>query len=210
MKKTKIVATVGPACRIDRTLKGLIRAGVDVFRINTSHTQPEDLREWIVRIRRTAKSVGKEVGILVDLQGPRIRTGKLRGGKPVELRTGEKAVIEVGNGEGTAQCIKTTCRELPGMLKKNDRILLDNGLMELVVLKASRHLVECKVVRGGTLGENKGINLPCVKVNLPVLNPKDLASLRMAVRMKADYIALSFVRSEKDVETVKEDRKSVV
>ncbi len=203
MRKTKIVATVGPACESDANLKALIEAGADVLRINASHTSPEGIRQWVRRIRRAEKALKKSVAILVDLQGPRVRTGKLQGGKPLALKQGTEVTLEVSSSPGSQGYITTLCKEFMSMIKKGDRVLLDNGAIELRVLKTGRKKAECGVVRGGLLGQNKGINLPNAPVTLPALGLKDIADLKAAVEMEADYLALSFVRSHNDINTVK-------
>ena len=203
MKKTKIIATVGPACEKNETLKALVRAGADLFRINASHTNPAGLKQWIGRIRKAGLQLGTPVSILVDLQGPRVRTGRLKNGKPLNLKKGNAVIIVPSSAPGFEGRITTSCRQFPKMVKAADSILLDNGLMELEVQKVKGREVSCRVVRGGTLGENKGINLPHAPVTLPALGPKDLRDLRAATHMGVDYIALSFVRSAEDVLTAK-------
>ena len=154
MRKTKIVATVGPACEKPSTLAALILAGADVLRINASHTTPARLEEWILLIRRVSGSLRKTVGILVDLQGPRVRTGPLRGGGPLLLKKGKPVWIVPGSGDGAASVITTPCREFPRMVKQGDSILLDNGLLQLKVLSLGKGGVRCRVMQGGLLGEN--------------------------------------------------------
>lgn len=199
MRKTKIVATIGPACQDPKILTSLILAGADMLRINASHSTPAGIKQWARRIRHAEKMSGKHVAILVDLQGPRVRTGKLEGGKPVLLKQGESAVIRMTSRPGSAAEISTLCMEFPQMVKARDRILLDNGMMELEVLSVRRDRIECRVISGGVLGENKGINLPNAPVTLPALSRKDHQDLQAAVDAGVDYIALSFVRSEQDV-----------
>ena len=203
MRKTKIVATVGPACEKPSTLAALILAGADVLRINASHTTPARLEEWILLIRRVSGSLRKTVGILVDLQGPRVRTGLLQGGGPLLLKKGKPVWIVPGAGAGADSIITTPCREFPRMVKKGDSVLLDNGLLQLKVLSFEKGGVRCRVMQGGLLGENKGINLPHAPATLPSLTKKDLADLGVAVRHPVDYIALSFVRNEQDVLALK-------
>lgn len=203
MRKTKIIATVGPACGTEAKLEALMTAGVDIFRINASHTSTDGLKKWIRLIRKTSPRVQKAVSVLVDLQGPRLRTGKLEGGDFILLRRGEKITVMAGNKTGNDHVLYTSCRAFPGMVKKKDRVLIDNGLLELVVKKVDGKRVECQVVRGGKLGENKGINLPNAPVTLPVLSAKDKADLRAACQLSVDYIALSFVRHAQDVKDVK-------
>ena len=199
IKKTKIVVTVGPACEEPAKLESLILAGADVMRINASHTTPEGIAGWVKRIRKAAARVRHPVGIMVDLQGPRLRTGKLKDGRPVSLKTGEKILLEASSRAGDRGLVTTSCREFPGMVKKGDPILLDNGLMELRVLEKKGVRVLCRVVIGGLLKENKGINLPKAPITLPALTRKDIGDLKAAVKLDVGFIALSFVRTEKDV-----------
>ncbi len=203
MRKTKIVATVGGACERESALKALIAAGTDVLRINASHTTPARLREWILFIRRASRSLKKPIGILVDLQGPRVRTGLLQGINPVPLRKGDEVLLLISSRAGAGALITTPCLEFPSMVKKGDPVLLDNGLLELRVLSVQKTKVRCRVIRGGLLGENKGINLPHAPTVLPSLTKKDLADLAVAARQEVDYIALSFVRTESDVLALK-------
>lgn len=203
IRKTKIIATAGPACKDEKILKALLLEGADIIRINASHTSAQELERWILFIRKTAASLKKTVGIMVDLQGPRVRTGKLEGGKPVILRPGQEIEILVGNQPGTASKIVTTCQPFPRMLRKGDPILLDNGTLRLGVLQAGKKKIRARVIAGGLLGENKGINLPNAPITLPALTTKDLADLALASKHKVDFIALSFVRSEEDVLVLK-------
>jgi pyruvate kinase len=202
LKKTKIIATVGPACSTPKILKALIDEGVNIFRINASHTQPAELIRWVKFIRKVSQPSGKAVGILVDLQGPRVRTGKLKDGKMV-LKAGEKYAIIPSLKIGSGREIATATKEFPRMVKAGDKVLLDNGFMELEVLSVKPKRVECRVITPGVLGENKGINLPDAPVTLPAFGQKDRRDMEAAIKAGADYIALSFVRSEEDVLTVK-------
>ncbi|HXV27723.1 MAG TPA: pyruvate kinase [bacterium] len=204
IRKTKIIATVGPACRQESTLAELIRAGVDLFRINASHTSVPELSGWIRLIRKISSKLGSPIPILVDLQGPRLRTGELENAKSIPLTTGATVLVVSSSLPGSANRITTPCRELPLMLKKNDPILIDNGLIELKVLKVRKTGVLCRVIEGGILGENKGINLPNAPVTLPALSAKDRRDLGAAIKLSVDFIALSFVRTELDVMALKD------
>lgn len=199
MRKTKIVATVGPAIRDRRALASLLRAGAEVLRINASHTTAGGIGQWIRAIRAAASDVRREVSILVDLQGPRVRTGRLVRGEPLRLERNQVVVIVPSREPGQGHRITTLCREFPRMVKAGDTVLLDNGRMELKATAVRQHQVACRVTRGGLLGENKGINLPHAPVTLPALGRRDLAALKEAVRNGADFAALSFVRSAADV-----------
>ena len=203
MRKTKIIATVGPACESESQLRSLIRAGVDIFRINASHTTVPALEAWIRHINRVRTKEKPELAILVDLQGPRIRTGLLKNQASLYLRKGEKVYLVPCSKPGEGDIITTTCREIRSMVKKGDPILLDNGLLELKVTKMEKTRLVCTVMAGGRLGQNKGINLPNAPVTLPTLTPHDKRCLKVAAKMNADFIALSFVRSQKDILTVK-------
>jgi len=202
MRKTKIVATVGPACKDIRILKKLILEGVDVFRVNASHSNPKSLGEWFGRIRRASARLKKSVAILVDLQGPRVRTGSITN-PPMCLETGTRVRFEMSSRPSNGSRITTSCMSFIRMLKKGDPILIDNGALKLSVESVGKKSALCRVVDGGILGENKGINLPNAPTTLPALTTKDLVDLKRAVTLGADYIALSFVRSSDDVQAVR-------
>lgn len=204
-RRTKIVATVGPACEQPRVLKQLIRQGADVLRINTSHTSVEGLLHWIRLIRDVGASIKKEIPILVDLQGPRIRTGPLKNKNPVMLRKGQLVSVVSGKVPESSYeiyYIGTPCKQFPVMVKKGDPILIDNGLIDLEVLSVEKNEVKCRVVSAGMLGENKGINLPNAPTTLPALSDKDIEIVRMAAAQDVDFIALSFVRTPEDILSV--------
>ena len=199
MRRTKIVCTIGPATSSEERLEQLIRAGMNVARVNFSHgTQPEHALV-IERIRTTSARLGHAIAILQDLQGPKIRTGTLEGGQPVLLVDGAGVTITTRDVEGNAETISTTYKQLPQDVKEGDRILLDDGLLELRVLGFDATEVECLVVHGGPLKEHKGINLPGVAVSAPALTEKDRDDLKFGVSQGVDYVALSFVRRPEDV-----------
>jgi len=203
VRKTKIIATIGPACQKPNDLKQLILKGVDVIRINTSHTTPGELKFWIQLIRRVCVKIESPVGILVDLQGPRVRTGLLKNHSPIFLKKGSVLTLKVSSRVGTEKAITTACKELPRMVKVGDAILLDNGMIHLKVIQKRKQEVIVRVLAGGKLGENKGVNLPNAPVTLPALTSNDRECLKVATRLKVDFVALSFVRSKKDILTVK-------
>src|SRR6266699_4294265 len=199
MRRTKIVCTIGPATNSEERLEELMRAGMNVARLNFSHGTHSDHAIAIDRIRAISARLGWPIAILQDLQGPKIRTGELEGGQPVKLDDGAEITITTRPVVGNAQTIATTYTPLPQDVKVGDRILLDDGLLELRVLNSNETDVECQVVHGGMLKEHKGINLPGVHVSAPALTEKDRDDLQFGVMHQVDYVALSFVRQPEDV-----------
>ncbi len=203
MRYTKIVCTIGPACDTEEKIAQLIEAGMNVARLNFSHGAHADHAARIGRIRRVSNRLNKPVAILQDLQGPKIRTGTLMEGKPVELMDRAEFVITTREVEGTAQMVSTSYEGLPNDVHSGDRILLDDGLLELRVEKVDSTEVHTRIVHGGWLKEHKGINLPGVQVSIPSLTDKDRADLEFGVQQQVDYVALSFVRRAEDCAFVK-------
>ncbi|MGQ9482509.1 pyruvate kinase [Chloroflexus sp.] len=204
MRRTKIVATLGPATSTPERIAGLIRAGMNVARLNFSHGTHAEHAARIAMVRRAAAEAGRHVAILQDLQGPKIRTGPLEHGQPVELVAGQRFVITTEPIIGDAHRVSTTYRALPLDVRQRDRILLSDGLIELVVTSHTDTEVETEVVHGGRLREHQGINLPGVRVSAPAATEKDLADLAFGLEQGVDYVALSFVRCADDVREVKE------
>jgi len=198
-RHSKIVCTLGPATNSPRMIRRLIEAGMDVARLNFSHGTHETHAQSIAMVHAAAAELGKTVGILADLQGPKIRTGALAGGGTVNLRGGQQFIITTAKILGDSTRVNTTFRPLPREVKSGDRILLSDGLIELRVEKVRGPEVICRVVNGGLLGEHKGINLPGVKLRVPALTPKDREDLRFALSHNVDFIAASFVRRPEDV-----------
>jgi pyruvate kinase len=205
MRRTKIVATIGPASRDRAVLEGLVAAGLDVVRLNFSHGAHAHHLEVIRHVREISAEVGRPIAILQDLSGPKIRTGRLVGGGPVELKNGRRVTITTDETiEGTAERISTTYDPLPRDVSPGDRILLDDGNLELKVIGASEGEVACEVVHGGFLKPNKGMNLPGVTLSTPALTEKDRVDLAFGIQNGVDYVALSFVRQAADVEECKQ------
>ncbi len=198
MPNTKIVATLGPASDAPQTLRDLIAAGVDVFRLNASHGEWADHAQRITNVRAAAQACGKHIGILLDLQGPKIRLGRFEGGSCV-LRTGQKFVITTETMMGTAERASTGYREFAKDVKAGDRVLLADGSVELRALKSDGREVDLEVVMGGAIGNNKGINLPGVRVSAPSITDRDLENLDHGLAAGVDMIAQSFVRTASDV-----------
>ncbi|HEV2710189.1 MAG TPA: pyruvate kinase [Edaphobacter sp.] len=203
LRRAKIVATLGPASSTPEVFRQLVRAGLDVARLNFSHGSHEQKAELIKMVRAVSKSEGKPICILADLQGPKIRTGKLKGHKAVQLVAGKRLTITPREIEGTAALVGTTFKTLAENLEPGSRILLSDGLIELRVEKVNGVDVVCEIVNGGTLGENKGINLPGIPVKVPSLTEKDEEDLIFAVGQGVDTVAVSFVRTADDVRHVK-------
>ncbi len=203
IRRTKIVATLGPASSRPEKVLALMEAGADVFRLNFSHGDHADKRALIATIRDLSRQRRQAVAILGDLQGPKIRTGKMRGGA-LELHNGESVTITTRDIEGEGSLIPTTFANLPQDARAGDRILLDDGLLELKVTSVSGDEVMCKVVTGGTLKDRKGINLPGVPVPASALTEKDRADLEFCLNEEVDFVALSFVRSAADVAELKD------
>ena len=175
-RRTKIVATLGPASSSDETLRAMMNAGVDVFRVNFSHGDRETKADLIRRIRDLSRQSRRAVGILGDLQGPKIRTGLMTGGELLLIQ-GTEVRVTTRDVVGAGDLIPTSYRELPQDVRPGDRILLDDGLMELEVLATAGDEVRCLVRSGGVLRDRKGMNLPGVQVSVPALTPKDREDL---------------------------------
>jgi pyruvate kinase len=180
-------------------LRKLIEAGMDVARLNFSHGTHQEHAETFALLRETATALKRNIAILADLQGPKIRTGALAGGGSVTLRTGQKFVITTAKVLGDSTRVSTVFRPLPHEVKPGNRILLSDGLIELKVERVRGQEVICQVANGGLLGEYKGINLPGIKLHVPALTEKDRMDLRFALAQGADFIAVSFVRRAEDV-----------
>jgi len=201
-RKTKIIATLGPASSSPEMIERLILAGVDLFRLNFSHGSNDVKREVIGEIRRASERLDRPVGILADLQGPKIRTGRMENGA-LPLVKGELLDITTDDILGRRGLISTIYTALPHDVRPGSRILMDDGLIELKVLSVTGTTVHCQVVEGGILKDLKGINLPGVDVSSPSLTVKDRIDLEFCLAMKVDFIALSFVRKSEDVEDIK-------
>jgi pyruvate kinase len=193
MRKTKIICTLGPASDSDEKLAGLIGAGAEVFRLNMSHGQPDWVREVTSRIREQAAAAGRHIGILMDLQGPSIRTGDLA--KPLKLVAGDKLELTLGDVEATLP-LSTTVNYagLDQDLSVGDKVLVDNGVIHLKVLEISGGRILTEVLTPGKMGSRRHINLPGIRVKLPSLTSKDRMNIDLAAELDLDFVALSFVR----------------
>ena len=200
MRATKIVATIGPASRTPEVVEAMVRAGMDVARLNFSHQTPEVHAEAFRQVRAVSERCGRPVAILQDLSGPKIRVGLLAGGA-VELTPG--AVVRITTDplpEGTVERFSCTYEGLARDLSPGNRILLDDGLLELRVVESDKQReVKAEVVRGGLLRQKKGINLPGARLSTPAMTEKDKSDLAFGLELGVDYVALSFVREAEDV-----------
>ena len=202
-RRAKIVATLGPSCSTPDVFRKLVRAGLDVARLNFSHGSHAQKAELIQMVRTIAREEGKPICILADLQGPKIRTGTLKGHKPVLLVAGKHLTITPREIEGTAAIVSTVFKTLAENLEPGSRILLSDGLIELRVVQIKGDDVVCEIINGGMLGEKKGINLPGIPVKVPSLTEKDEEDLIFAIGQGVDSVAVSFVRTADDVRHVK-------
>ncbi|MCA1815192.1 MAG: pyruvate kinase, partial [Acidobacteria bacterium] len=203
MRRAKILATLGPASRDPATLEALIDAGANAVRINMSHGTQEEHAETVRRAREASERMKRPLAVLVDLSGPKIRTGVLQGGQPVTLEPNALFTLTTRSAAGDAREVSTNYSGLARDVSPGARILLDDGAIELHVERTTDTDVVARVVNGGTLGERKGINLPGVQLPIPSLTDKDRRDLNWAVRQGADYIALSFVRRAEDCKEAK-------
>ncbi|MDP2342129.1 MAG: pyruvate kinase [Deltaproteobacteria bacterium] len=198
-RRTRIVATLGPASSSDEVIEKLIVAGVDVFRLNFSHGAHEGHGQNIERVRRIAGKLGRHTAILGDLCGPKIRVGSFEGGS-IDLRTGETITVTTRNVVGRGDLVPSQYVELAEDVNVGDRILYDDGKLEMRVTATDKKSeVQCLIVQGGKLKDKKGMNLPGVNVSTPAVTDKDKADATFAAAQGVDFLALSFVRDAKDV-----------
>ncbi|MEJ5305778.1 MAG: pyruvate kinase [Ignavibacteria bacterium] len=197
-EKTKIIATIGPASSDPKIIRGMIKAGVDGIRLNFSHGDVKTFGEFVKTIRDEAKKIGQDIAILGDLQGPKIRVGNLKGGE-IDLKEGQ--IINILDKEilGDENGFSTSYRSLSKELKVGEKILIDDGLIKLRVIKKLSNYVQCKVIEGGILKERKGVNVPDTNLKTPSLTSIDKRWVDFSIEHKLDYLALSFVRSEQDI-----------
>ncbi|TVS84434.1 pyruvate kinase [Mycobacterium helveticum] len=202
-RRGKIVCTLGPATQSDELILALVEAGMDVARLNFSHGDYADHKAAYERVRAASDTTGRAVGVLADLQGPKIRLGRFATG-PTYWADGETVRITVADCEGSHDRVSTTYKRLAKDAAVGDRVLVDDGKVGLVVDAIEGDDVVCTVVEGGPVSNNKGMSLPGMKVSAPPLSEKDIADLTFAVDLGVDIVALSFVRSPADVELVHE------
>ena len=198
MLKTKIVCTIGPASRSERVMTDMLKAGMNVARLNFSHGDHESHREVIETFRRVRDRLGMPAAIMLDTKGPEVRVGTFKDGS-VLLAEGDTFTLTTKDVEGDAACVSVTYADLPSQLKVGDRVLIDDGRLELIVKELTDTDVVCTVVTGGPVSNRKGVNIPGVHLDIPYLSEQDMSDLRFGVEMDVDYVAASFVRSADDV-----------
>ncbi|MDQ2782742.1 pyruvate kinase [Lapillicoccus sp.] len=201
MRRAKIVCTLGPATSSPEQIDALVEAGMDIARLNLSHGE-YSVHEGIYQsVRAASDHHGRAVGVLVDLQGPKIRTGRFADG-PISLAVGDRFTITVDDILGDKERVSTTYKGMPGDVKVGDMLLVDDGKVSLRAVEVTDTDIVTETVEGGTISNNKGINLPGVAVSVPAMSEKDIADLRWGLTLGADMIALSFVRSAEDIKDV--------
>src|SRR3954468_3873344 len=202
MRKTKIICTLGPATEKTETLRELLEAGADIFRLNMSHAKHEWVRELVPRIREIAAKIARPVAILLDTQGPAIRTGELK--SDLKLKPGDILEFTVRGAKSEEKySVDVNYEGLVDDISVGDVVLVDNGVMRLLVLSKKRNRIRCKVLTPGVLGSRRHINLPGVRVNLPPLTQKDLEDIALGVELEVDFVALSFARKRSDLEELR-------
>ncbi|MDC3159391.1 pyruvate kinase [Prochlorococcus sp. AH-716-G10] len=203
-RRTKIVATIGPATQSEEIITDLIKAGVTTFRLNFSHGDHKDHQERIKTIRKVSEKLDLDIGILQDLQGPKIRLGRFKDG-PVKVKKGDKFLLTSNEVECTKSIANVTYDKLAQEVTSGKRILLDDGKIEMIVEKVDigNNLLECKVTVGGVLSNNKGVNFPDVQLSVKALTDKDIEDLEFGLTAGVDWIALSFVRNPSDINEIK-------
>jgi len=201
MARTKIVATLGPSTKDVRTIKELIRLGVDVFRINFSHGNRKNLEELIQNARKAAGNT--PIALMGDLTGPKLRCGTIPG-EPIFLKKGDRFVLTARNIKGTEKGVSVNYKGLPVEAKIGDHIYLDDGKIELRVVRIRDHDIFCRIEAGGELVSNKGMNLPHTNLSIPALTRKDRDMIRFGIQKGLDFFALSFVKSAKDIKQAKQ------
>jgi len=206
-RRTKIIATLGPASRSPEMIGRLIDAGVNIFRLNFSHETREGHGESLRRIRAAARERNAPIGVLQDLQGPKIRIGALDNHRPVNLVAGEQVRITTRQVPGTAECLSTTYQALPDDVRIGDAILIDDGRLHLVVRGVEGKDVKCEVLVGGPVREHKGMNLPKTPLSAPCLTRKDRDDLAFGLKAGVDFVGLSFVRQASDIEAVRKEAR---
>lgn len=199
MRKTKIICTLGPASRNERTLEAMLKAGMNVARLNFSHGTHEYHRESIEMFRSVRDRLKIPAAIMLDTKGPEIRIGTFKDDKKIELVNGSTFILTTKAVEGDENIVSVTYKDLPNEVKAGDKILIDDGKILIKVERVTETDVICNVLEGGTLSGKKGINIPNIHMNMPYLSKTDEEDIKFGIEMDVDFIAASFVRSKEDV-----------
>jgi len=202
IRNTKLVATIGPACDGHDTLLAMIRAGMNVARLNFSHDTHAEHRKRLERVREAAATLGANVAIMLDTKGVKIRTGRLEGGV-ARLTTGDPFTLYTDGRVGDARGASVSYTDLPEEVVRGSKILIDDGVIELEVERVASDAIECLITRGGNLADRKGVNLPGTSLGIPAMTPENRADIVFAVENEVDYIAASFVRGSADVREIR-------
>jgi len=207
-RRAKIIATLGPASEDKKTIKNLLTAGMDVARINFSHGDLESHAQVIQILRKTAQELNRPITILQDLSGPKIRTGEIKSGE-INLVQGKQLILTTDDIQGTDKIVSVNYSDLPHSAKIGGRILLDDGKLELKVIKIKGNQVITEVIQGGVLKPRKGINLPGANLTIQTLTEKDLVDLKFGLAHDIDVLALSYVRSAEDIKRLRQEIKKI-
>ena len=203
MRKTKIVCTLGPKSNSKEKIYELVKAGMDVARLNFSHGEYKEYQEIMENIREIEDETGKTIGIMLDTKGPEIRTGKVKNDEVV-LKSGDEIILTTTEIQGNSSRVSVSYDKLPQDIEPGSQILVDDGLIELKVLDIENNEIKCKIINGGKLGSKKGINIPEVSLTLPALTEVDKKDIRFGIEMDINFIAASFMRKAKDVVEIRE------
>lgn len=202
MRKTKIICTLGPAVESEQMLRDLITEGMDVARLNFSHGSHEEHLKRVEKLKKVRKEMGKPVALLLDTRGPEIRIGQFENGM-AELHQNDVFTLTTEEITGNKEKVHVNYRNLPKVVKKGDRILIDDGLIELIVIECTQANVTCRVMNCGVIKDNKSVNVPGVKLDMAYLSEKDKQDILFAVRNDFDFIAASFTRTAEDITDIR-------
>ena len=197
-RKAKIVATLGPSCETEIMIDKLFLAGVDVFRLNFSHGSHEDHKTKVKIIRKLEKKYARYICILGDLQGPKFRVGKFKNTKET-LKIGQEFIFDTNKADGDSKRVYLSHKEIYQSISKGQRLLVNDGKIRLVVKSTNKDRIKCTVTAGGEISNNKGLNIPDTKLKLKIITPKDKIDLALAIKLDVDWIALSFIQTNKDL-----------
>ena len=198
MARAKLICTLGPSTRSEKTVMGLVKAGMNVARLNFSHDTHDEFKQRIATVRKISQKTGKPITILGDLCGPKIRIGDIEGGS-FELKTGDELTITTRQIIGNPGIVSTTYSNLISDVEKGNHVLIDDGNIELIVENVKPNEVKTRVVYGGELKKHKGMNLPGVNISAPTISMKDFSDIEFSVKEGIDILALSFVRTAEDI-----------